>query len=43
MYKDAVLKVDATGGGDNFTALAIIEGGKNLDVQMMIENGSRVG
>ncbi|MCB9996898.1 MAG: tandem-95 repeat protein [Rhodospirillales bacterium] len=42
--KDAILKVDADGDGTEFemTAIAIINGGKHLDVQEMLENGSLV-
>ena len=40
--KNAIVSVDAYGGGDNFTAIAIIEGGKNLTLETMINQGSLV-
>ena len=42
--RDAILKVDADGQGaeHEMTAIAIIENGKNLDVQEMYDNGSLV-
>lgn len=41
---DAILSVDADGAanGVSFTALAIIEGGRDLDLYSMIEQGSLV-
>ncbi|MCK0169431.1 hypothetical protein MWU52_17905, partial [Jannaschia sp. S6380] len=36
------LEIDTDGGGDAFTALGIIRGGRNLDIQQMFLDGNAV-